>query len=309
MKIDKNNIRKLIRESISKQVSAAGTTPIPYYYLTGGCSDRNLRNTAPEFKSFAELVGYVCAFEILENPNPNVSRRYIQINSGWRSGARQLQAWCSKILSGESRDNTVDQYSPRNRFGDPFMTEETYKSAAYAYDTLVTKLKEHASANNIDFLDAVKSVRDNLRSQSDQRPKNPITDEIAAFLDKNPCSSHMAGQSIDFRVIQGRRRTLLKTFELIKKQGLADFHFQLETQPPHYHMGPLQPYGQPAIILTEKGRGRLDVYRVMANQAIKDFPGSEVMSGRNIVNPVGHKLTDKLWSIANRMGIYENEEK
>lgn len=283
MKLTKRRLIRLIQESLDVNLDAK---PIPYYYITGGCSDKGLMNSKPEYKEFVELVGYVCGFSILENPDPNVIRRYVQVTSGKRNGMSQMKAWLSKMIAGESKEATIALYSKNNPFNDPFMSDQTEASARMAYDRLEAVLAE----NNM--------------TPAELKKNDALIAPVASFVDSNPFSSHLSGESIDLRVIRGRYSVLVETLDYIRKYQLANFHFQFEKKPPHIHMGPLAP-GAP--LFTEKGRERLQLFRRMANQQLLKDPSIENVIPQNIVNPP--KYVDKAWQLLNKVGIYENDEK
>jgi len=205
----------------------------------------------PHIIEFLRLLGYVCYFSEDNQRTKNTieelwidmqkaSNNSVKVTSAKRDGMSQIKSWCNKITSGEKRIDTIDLYSPGNKFNDPYMTQATKANATKAYDMLTKLIEdEGTTAANI---------------KSDDSKLKPI----AEFLDTNPVSAHQKGDSIDLRVVAGKGEKVLPSLKYIKDTSLANFHYQEEAVPPHIHIGPES--STQKTWLTTAGKAKLAEY-------------------------------------------------
>ncbi|MGI9571977.1 MAG: hypothetical protein ACR2L5_01495 [Candidatus Actinomarinaceae bacterium] len=242
MKVSKSQLKILIEGYLNEEVGIGDYEfdPYKFFKITKQVSD--YEGVDENIKEFLRLVGYVCVFEILKTPGYDSARMdgidTVQVTSGKRTGAAQLNAWLDKIAAGETKKETIALYSPGK---DPFMTPETKENAIIAYDRLVAKIKEM-----------------NLESDPAKLKGSSEIKEIGQWIDSNPVSAHLAGMSIDLRARSGKAKHVMAALRYIADNNLAEFYYQEEPKPHHIHIGPLYP-GQ-AAWLTSSGLNKLYEY-------------------------------------------------
>ena len=241
MKLTKKNLLILIENFLKENVP---------FETRGIVSNPDV---SKDWKKFLELLGYYTC----KNETGGKPQFYVKLNSGKRNGASQVNAWLEKMISGESKEDTINLYSTRNRHKDPFMSKETEENAKTAYAMIE------------DLLEKEKITPAQLK----KKPK--LYRHISKYLDENQVSSHQKGTSIDLMYIdknnpheKTRSKVVKDMLKRLKMEGYANFHYQIEKSPYHFHLGQIP--GKE--LLTKRGKDKLIQFRRMyADCAIFTF--------------------------------------